>query len=82
MTTEQQSTLTLHKEDLLRNYAELKTSLSVLLDRGFSDFIEVLAGLHELGLRAPIAPLTGPSAESRLEAREILFDLIEEHRRA
>src|SRR5258708_7059767 len=44
---------------LLRQYAKGEVTWHELCARGFDDYVEVLAGLGELGLRPPIAPLEG-----------------------
>lgn len=53
------------KQDLLRRYAAGEVTWRELQERGFADYVEVLGGLGELGLRPPIAPMTGPNAAAR-----------------
>ena len=43
------------KDDLLRDYAAGKVTWKALRERGFEDYVQVLGGLGELGLRPPIA---------------------------
>ena len=53
------------REALLRLYAARGVSWHELRERGFANYIEVLGGLGELGLRPPVAPMEGPSREAR-----------------
>lgn len=53
------------REALLRDYAAGRVSWRELQERGFDNFVQVLAGLGELGLRYPVAPLEGPNREAR-----------------
>jgi hypothetical protein len=66
------------RERLLRAYAAGEISWRELRRRGFADYVEVLAGLGELGLRPPIAPLEGPSREARERGRALLRRLLQE----
>lgn len=66
------------RERLLRAYAAGEISWRELRRRGFADCLEVLAGLGELGLRSPIAPLQGPSQEARERGRALLRRLLRE----
>ena len=65
------------RERLLRDYAAGRISWSDLRRRGFSDYLEVLAGLGEIGLRPPIASMEGPSREARERGRALLRRLLE-----
>ncbi len=56
------------REQLLQDYAAGGISWRELQSRGFQDYVEVLGGLGDLGLRPPIAPLSGPSGEARQRA--------------
>jgi hypothetical protein len=60
------------RDQLLRDYAAGKISWSMLRERGFEDYVAVLGGLGELGLRPPIAPLEGPSRAARERGRAML----------
>jgi hypothetical protein len=60
------------REKLLREYARGEVSWHALREQGFADYIEVLGGLGELGLRPPIAPLDGPNRAARERGRAIL----------
>jgi len=57
---------------LLRQYAQGEVTWRELRERGFDDYIAVLGGLGELGLRPPIAPLDGPNREARERGRAII----------
>ena len=60
------------REGLLRDYAAGRVSWRELQEHGFDDFIQVLAGLGELGLRYPIAPMDGPNREARERGRALI----------
>lgn len=60
------------RRTLLQQYAEGKVTWHELQARGFEDYIAVLGGLGELGLRPPIAPLEGPNREARERGRAII----------
>jgi hypothetical protein len=60
------------RQALLRQYAKGEVTWHELQERGFNDYVEVLAGLGELGLRPPIAPLEGPNREARERGRAII----------
>jgi hypothetical protein len=51
-----------------------------LRERGFEDYVEVLGGLGELGLRPPVAPMEGPNLAARLRGRAILRRLLQERK--
>lgn len=61
---------------LLRAYASGTVTWRELRERGFDDYIQVLGGLGELGLRPPIAPMSGPNVEARRRGREMLARLL------
>ena len=58
-----------NSEPLIRDYAAGRISWHELQTRGFEDYIEVLGGLGELGLRPPIARPIGPNVEARNRGR-------------
>jgi len=60
------------KERLLREYAAGEIAWSTLRNRAFENYRDVLAGLGELGLRPPVAPMEGPNVEARRRGREII----------
>jgi hypothetical protein len=63
-------------ETLLREYAAGDVTWHELRERGFDDYVQILAGLGELGLRPPIAPMTGPNREARERGRALLRRLL------
>jgi hypothetical protein len=65
-----------NREHLLREYAAGRTSWSILQQQGFGDYVTVLSGLGELGLRPPMAPLEGPSKKARERGIAQLRNLI------
>ncbi|PPQ31772.1 hypothetical protein CCS01_16800 [Rhodopila globiformis] len=64
------------KETLIRQYAAGEITWHALQERGFSDYIQVLAALGELGLRPPIAPMTGPNRAARERGRAMIRDAL------
>jgi hypothetical protein len=63
-------------EALIRQYAAGEIAWATLQTRGFGNYIEVLAGLGELGLRPPIAPMEGPNREARERGRAIIREAL------
>jgi hypothetical protein len=57
------------KQALIRQYAAGEITWHTLQERGFDTYVQVLAGLGELGLRQPIAPMDGPNREWRERGR-------------
>jgi hypothetical protein len=53
------------KETLIRQYAAGDITWHALRERGFDNYVEVLSGLGELGLKYPVAPMAGPNLEAR-----------------
>jgi hypothetical protein len=64
------------RESLLRDYADGRVTWRALRERGFDNYVQVLAGLGKLGLRPPIAPMTGPNVEARRRGRALLRRLL------
>jgi hypothetical protein len=64
------------KEALIRQYAAGEITWHALRERGFSDYVQVLAGLGELGLRPPIAAMTGPNRAARERGRAIIREAL------
>ena len=64
------------RESLLRQNAAGAIAWHELRERGFEDYIAVLGGLGELGLRPPIAPMTGPNVAARERGRAILREAL------
>ena len=69
------------RDRLLRDYAAGKISWLELRRRGFGDYVEVLAGLGEIGLRPPLAPMERPSRQARERGRALLRRLLQERMR-
>ncbi len=67
-------------ENLIRQYANGDITWRALRERGFDDYVQVLAGLGELGLRPPVAPMTGPNVASRTRGRALLQQLLQNQR--
>ncbi len=59
------------RDRLIRQYAAGEITWSLLRQRGIENYRDVLAGLGELGLRPPIAPMEGPNVETRARARAV-----------
>ncbi len=64
------------REILVRQYAAGEIAWRTLRERGFDDYVQVLAALGELGLRPPLAPMEGPNVEARLRGRSIIRDAL------
>ena len=64
------------RETLLRQYAAGDITWHALRERGFEDYIQILGGLGELGLRPPIARMEGPNVQARLRGRAVIRDAL------
>jgi hypothetical protein len=64
------------QETLIRQYAAGRISWRELRERGFDDYIQVLGGLGELGLRPPIVPMEGPNKEARERGLRIIREAL------
>jgi hypothetical protein len=64
------------QDALIRDYAGGGISWHDLRERGFDNYVEVLAALGRLGLRPPIAPMTGPNVAARERGRAILREAL------
>jgi hypothetical protein len=64
------------KQKLIRQYAAGEMTWRALRERGFADYVEVLAGLGELGLRPPVAPMEGPNVEARRRGRALIREAL------
>jgi len=62
---------------MLRRYAAGEITWSSLRERGFDNYLDVLAGLGRLGLRPPVAPMDGPNVDARKCARALLPQALE-----
>lgn len=65
------------KQKLIRRYAAREVTWHSLQERGFSDYVEVLGALGELGLRQPVAPMQGPNVEARRRGRAIIREFLQ-----
>lgn len=65
------------REQLIRAYAAGDISWHALRARGVSDYVEVLTGLADLGLRPRVAPMTGPNVAARERGRALLMRLLQ-----
>lgn len=68
--------VSLEKSELLRRYVAGEVTWRELQERGFDDYVEVLGGLGELGLRPPIAPMTGPNVAARQRGIAIIREAL------
>ena len=64
------------KQDLIRQYAASETTWYALREAGFNNYLEVLAELGELGLRPPVAAMTGPNLVARQRGRAIIREAL------
>lgn len=64
------------KQKLIRQYAAGEITWRALRERGFVNYVEVLAGLGELGLRPPVAPMEGPNVEARRRGRALIREAL------
>ncbi len=63
-------------EALLRQYAAGDITWTSLRGRGITNYRDVLAGLGELGLRPPTAPMDGPNIEARSRGRAVVREAL------
>jgi hypothetical protein len=68
------------REELIRQYAAGEITWYALRERGFADYVEVLGALGALGLRPPIAPMTGPNIAARERGRAMLRKALQGHK--
>lgn len=64
------------REQLIRRYAAGEVTWHELREQGFDNYLDVLAGLGELGLRPPMAPMEGPNVEARQRGRALIRRLL------
>jgi hypothetical protein len=64
------------QETLLRKYAAGEITWSTLRERGFDNYVRVLGGLGELGLRPPVAPMEGPNRAARERGRAAIREAL------
>lgn len=67
------------RQVLIRQYAAGKITWHELRERGFDDYVQVLAGLGELGLRPPIAAMAGPNRAARERGRALIREALRAH---
>lgn len=67
---------TAERDILLRQYAAGDLTWLSLRGRGIDNYREVLAGLGELGLRPPMAPMDGPNVAARLRGRAMIREAL------
>jgi hypothetical protein len=67
------------RHTLIRQYAVHQITWHELQERGFDDYVQVLAALGELGLRPPLAPMTGPNVAERERGRALLRQALRVH---
>lgn len=60
------------QESLLRDYAAGEVTWREVRAKGIDNYLDVLAGLGELGLRPPVAPMDGVNVASRERSRAII----------
>lgn len=68
------------RETLIRQYAAGEMTWHVLQERGFDDYVAVLAALGELGLRPPIARMEGPNVAARRRGRAVIRAALQANR--
>ena len=68
------------REGLLRRYAEGQVTWHELQEQGFRNYVEVLGGLGDLGLRPPVAPMEGPNRPARERGRSIVRQALQTRR--
>jgi hypothetical protein len=62
--------------ELIRRYAAGDITWHELRERGFDDYVQVLAALGERGLRPPIAPMEGPNVAARERGRAMIREAL------
>lgn len=67
---------TAERDALLKQYASGDLTWLSLRGRGIDNYRDVLAGLGELGLRPPIAPMDGPNVAARLRGRALIREAL------
>jgi hypothetical protein len=64
---------------LVRQYAAGEITWHELRERGFGDYLQVLAALGTVGLRPPVARMDGPNLEARRRGRAVIREALREH---
>ena len=65
------------RQTLIRQYAANQINWHELRERGFDNYVQVLAGLGELGLRPPLAPMKGPNRAARERGRAVIREALQ-----
>ncbi len=65
------------RDVLLRRYAAGEITWSYLRERGWDNYLDVLTGLGDRGLRLPIAPMEGPLCEARKRGRAYIREALQ-----
>jgi hypothetical protein len=68
--------MNVQSEMLIRQYAAGEITWSLLRQKGFENYRQVLAGLGALGLRPPMAPMDGPNVASRERGRALIREAL------
>jgi hypothetical protein len=66
------------REALIPEYGAGGVTWHRLRERGFDNYVEVLSGLGEFGLKYPVAPMSGPNVEARRRGIELLRQRLRE----
>ncbi len=61
---------------MIRQYSAGQISWRELRERGFDNYVQVLGGLGEFGLRPPVAPMEGPNREARERGLRIIREAL------
>ncbi len=64
------------RDQLIRQYAAGDITWSALRERGFENYVHVLAALGARGLRPPIAPMDGPNVAARERGRAFIREAL------
>jgi hypothetical protein len=64
------------REEMIRQYAAGNITWSLLRERGFDNYAQVLGALGQLGLRPPIAPMDGPNVAARERGRAFIREAL------
>ena len=70
------------EDELLRRYAAMEITWDSLRRKGFHNYVDVLSGLGRLGLRPPIAPMSGPNVAIRTRGIAMLERALAKRRTA
>jgi hypothetical protein len=68
------------RKKLIRQYAAGEITWHALQERGFEDYVQVLGALGELGLRPPMASMSGPNVAARTRGRAMIREALRAQR--